>query len=120
VNKKNKKINRNGILTLSLKFCPLRRVICWFESMPVSLGVDSLDAVFAFGAFMLEVACGRRLIGQVILVDWVSECLKRGAILDASDPRLVGNYVVEEMELHGFENRPALLKCNTGQLVGPA
>ncbi|XP_059444239.1 L-type lectin-domain containing receptor kinase IV.2-like [Corylus avellana] len=64
--------------------------------------------VFAFGAFMLEVACGRKpielqaqgLAEGVILVDWVSECWRRGAILDASDPRLEGNnYVVEEMVL---------------------
>ncbi|KAB1225888.1 L-type lectin-domain containing receptor kinase V.5 [Morella rubra] len=61
--------------------------------------------VFAFGAFMLEMACGRRPIelqGQpenVILVDWVFECWRKGAILDASDPRLEGNYVVEEMIL---------------------
>jgi hypothetical protein len=59
--------------------------------------------VFAFGAFMLEVACGRRPIELqaqgVILVDWVSECWRREAILDASDPRLEGNYVVEEMKL---------------------
>jgi len=63
--------------------------------------------VFAFGAFMLEVACGRRPIELqaqglpegLILVDWVSECWRRDAILDASDPRLEGNFVVEEMEL---------------------
>ena len=61
--------------------------------------------VFAFGAFMLEVACGRRPIElhrlqeEVILIDWVFECWRKGAILDASDPRLEGNYVVEEMEL---------------------
>nr|XP_023914751.1 L-type lectin-domain containing receptor kinase IV.2-like isoform X1 [Quercus suber] len=61
--------------------------------------------VFSFGAFMLEVACGRRPVGlqglteDIILVDWVFECWRRGAILDASDPRLEGNYVVEEIEL---------------------
>ncbi|KAF3443483.1 hypothetical protein FNV43_RR13165 [Rhamnella rubrinervis] len=61
--------------------------------------------VFAFGAFMLEVACGRRPIhlqGQteeLILVDFVLECWKRGAILDASDQNLEGNYLAEEMEL---------------------
>jgi serine/threonine protein kinase len=59
--------------------------------------------VFAFGAFMLEVACGRKPTDVqaqgVILVDWVSESWRRDAILDASDPRLEGNYVVEEMEL---------------------
>jgi serine/threonine protein kinase len=61
--------------------------------------------VFAFGAFMLEVACGRRPIElqrlheEVILIDWVFECWRKGAIIGASDPRLEGNYVVEEMEL---------------------
>uniref|UniRef100_A0A2N9ITQ4 non-specific serine/threonine protein kinase n=1 Tax=Fagus sylvatica TaxID=28930 RepID=A0A2N9ITQ4_FAGSY len=61
--------------------------------------------VFAFGAFMLEVACGRKPIEprglpeEVILVDWVFGCWRKGAILDATDPRLEGNYVVEEMEL---------------------
>jgi serine/threonine protein kinase len=61
--------------------------------------------VFAFGAFMLEVACGRKPIEgmglpeQVILVDWVTECWRNGDILDASDPRLEGNYMVEKMVL---------------------
>jgi serine/threonine protein kinase len=61
--------------------------------------------VFAFGAFMLEVACGRKPIQprglpeEEILVDWVFGCWRKGAILDATDPRLEGNYVVEEMEL---------------------
>ncbi|KAM4095683.1 hypothetical protein ACJW30_08G047700 [Castanea mollissima] len=61
--------------------------------------------VFAFGAFMLEVACGRRPIEtqglptEMILVDYVFQCWRKGAILDASDPRLQGSYVKEEMEL---------------------
>ncbi|KAF3957178.1 hypothetical protein CMV_017783 [Castanea mollissima] len=62
--------------------------------------------VFAFGAFMLEVACGRKPIEiralpeEVILVDWVVfGCWRKEAILDASDPKLEGNYVVKEMEL---------------------
>ncbi|XP_048325071.2 L-type lectin-domain containing receptor kinase SIT1-like [Ziziphus jujuba] len=61
--------------------------------------------VFAFGALMLEVACGKRpivlqgLLEEVILVDLVMDCWKRGAILDASDPKLDGNYSAEEMEL---------------------
>lgn len=60
--------------------------------------------VFAFGAFLLEVACGRKPIDtsvppeDIFLVDLVSRCWKRGVILDASDPRLHGNYVVEQME----------------------
>ncbi|KAJ0021536.1 hypothetical protein Pint_32771 [Pistacia integerrima] len=59
--------------------------------------------VFAFGTFMLEVACGKRPMamepGEKGLVDWVTDFLKRGAIVDASDPRLEGIYVEEEMEL---------------------
>ncbi|KAI9388257.1 hypothetical protein POPTR_009G035701v4 [Populus trichocarpa] len=61
--------------------------------------------VFSFGTFMLEVACGRKPVEserppeEVVLVDWVLECWKRGAILGTGDPRLEGNYVVEEMEL---------------------
>ncbi|XP_058099375.1 L-type lectin-domain containing receptor kinase IV.1-like isoform X2 [Magnolia sinica] len=61
--------------------------------------------VFAFGAFMLEVACGRRPIDprsstdEEILVEWVSECWRRGTILSAADPKLGLDYEVEEMEL---------------------
>ncbi|XP_058099368.1 L-type lectin-domain containing receptor kinase SIT2-like [Magnolia sinica] len=61
--------------------------------------------VFSFGAFMLEVACGRRPIDprlpvdEVILVEWVSECWRRGTILAATDPKLGLDYEVEEMEL---------------------
>ncbi|KAI8525466.1 hypothetical protein RHMOL_Rhmol13G0232500 [Rhododendron molle] len=61
--------------------------------------------VFAFGAFILEVACGRRPIqlqqlpDKVILVDWVFEKWKEGAILETSDSRLGGDYLEEEMEL---------------------
>lgn len=61
--------------------------------------------VFAYGVFLLEVACGRRPIasnsntGQDILMDWVMECHQAGRILDAADPRLDSSYDVEEMEL---------------------
>ncbi|KAK3415764.1 hypothetical protein EUGRSUZ_H01495 [Eucalyptus grandis] len=60
--------------------------------------------VFAFGAFLLEVACGRRPIKQedtedVILVDWVFSCWDRGDILEARDPKLGVGFVEEEMEL---------------------
>ncbi|XP_077238956.1 L-type lectin-domain containing receptor kinase IV.1-like [Tasmannia lanceolata] len=61
--------------------------------------------VFSFGAFILEVACGRRPIDprvsaeELVLVDWVSECWRRGIILETSDPNLGNGYVVEEMEL---------------------
>ncbi|KAK3206332.1 hypothetical protein Dsin_020378 [Dipteronia sinensis] len=57
--------------------------------------------VFAFGAFMLEVACGRRPIelGKVDLVILVLDYWNRGDILDACDPRFEGIYVEEQMEL---------------------
>ncbi|KAL5991796.1 hypothetical protein ACLOJK_012707 [Asimina triloba] len=61
--------------------------------------------VFSFGVFMLEVACGRKPIEgeatleEVMLVDWVLECCKRGDIKLAADPRLEGEFGREEMEL---------------------
>ncbi|TYI33200.1 hypothetical protein ES332_A04G116300v1 [Gossypium tomentosum] len=60
--------------------------------------------VFAFGAFVLEVACGRRPILQsptdnVILVDWVYSCWCKGDILEAKDPYLGSDYAAEEVEL---------------------
>ncbi|KAF7847461.1 hypothetical protein BT93_L2945 [Corymbia citriodora subsp. variegata] len=60
--------------------------------------------VFAFGAFLLEVACGRRPIEHgdtedVILVDWVFSCWDKGDILEARDPKLESEFGEEEMEL---------------------
>ncbi|XP_057970992.1 L-type lectin-domain containing receptor kinase IV.2-like [Malania oleifera] len=62
--------------------------------------------VFAFGAFLLEVACGKRPIelqaapmDDIILVDWVFSCWSRGELLVVCDPKLGGDYVREEMEL---------------------
>ncbi|KAK7292935.1 hypothetical protein RJT34_15793 [Clitoria ternatea] len=61
--------------------------------------------VFAFGAFLLEVVCGRRPIEHigesesVILVDWVYDCWKTGEILMAKDPNLGLDYKSEEVEL---------------------
>ncbi|XP_058109722.1 L-type lectin-domain containing receptor kinase SIT2-like isoform X2 [Magnolia sinica] len=61
--------------------------------------------VFAFGVFMLEVACGRRPIEhhasaeESILIDWVLECWRRGTILNAADLKLESGYVAVEMEL---------------------
>ncbi|XP_055811136.1 L-type lectin-domain containing receptor kinase S.4 [Solanum dulcamara] len=54
--------------------------------------------VFAFGALLLEVACGRRPIEakalpeELIIVDWVLDKWKEGAILEVVDPRLNGKY----------------------------
>ncbi|XP_047068692.1 L-type lectin-domain containing receptor kinase SIT2-like [Lolium rigidum] len=61
--------------------------------------------VFAFGVFLLEVACGRRPIGSdehnnpVVLVDWVLEHHSNGSIIDAVDSRLMGKFNTEEVTL---------------------
>ncbi|CAN6471587.1 unnamed protein product [Victoria cruziana] len=61
--------------------------------------------VYAYGAFLLEVACGRRPIqpespwNEIILVDLVHSLWKEGRILDAMDKRLGNSYVEEEAEL---------------------
>ncbi|KAI3903474.1 hypothetical protein MKW98_032128 [Papaver atlanticum] len=60
-----------------------------------------------FGALLLEVACGRRPIElnvpeseeSEILVDWVLNRWRSGAILQTSDPLLGNEYIKEEMEL---------------------
>ncbi|XP_057833757.2 L-type lectin-domain containing receptor kinase SIT2 [Cryptomeria japonica] len=60
--------------------------------------------VFSFGALLLEVACGRRPLheskdpAQVVLVEWVWDLYTTDSLLDAVDPKLQGNYGVEEME----------------------
>ncbi|XP_061349736.1 L-type lectin-domain containing receptor kinase IV.1-like isoform X2 [Gastrolobium bilobum] len=61
--------------------------------------------VFAFGAFLLEVVCGKRPIEHIgehetrILVDWVYACGKRGEILEAKDVNLGIDYRSDEVEL---------------------
>lgn len=54
--------------------------------------------VFAFGALLLEVVCGRRPIEpkalpeELILVDWVSERWQTGSVLEVVDPKLNGDF----------------------------
>uniref|UniRef100_A0A0E0EYA9 non-specific serine/threonine protein kinase n=1 Tax=Oryza meridionalis TaxID=40149 RepID=A0A0E0EYA9_9ORYZ len=70
--------------------------------------------VFAFGAFLLEVTCGRRPIEEeevagastgtddddrFVLVDWVLGRWREGAITDAVDAKLGGEYDAAEAEL---------------------
>ncbi|XP_022765116.1 L-type lectin-domain containing receptor kinase S.4-like [Durio zibethinus] len=58
--------------------------------------------VFAFGALLLEVVCGRRPIEpkalpeELILVDWVWERWQSGAVLEVVDPKLNGDF--DELE----------------------
>ncbi|MQM22803.1 hypothetical protein Taro_055860 [Colocasia esculenta] len=59
--------------------------------------------VFAFGVFLLEVACGRRPVDpkspevEMVLVDWVLRCWRSERILQVVDPRM-REYVAEEVE----------------------
>ncbi|XWS43749.1 hypothetical protein CRYUN_Cryun16bG0130600 [Craigia yunnanensis] len=59
--------------------------------------------VYAFGALLLEVACGRRPIEpkalpeELLLVDWVWEKFRQGRVLDVVDTCLDGQYDEGEM-----------------------
>ncbi|XP_059666298.1 L-type lectin-domain containing receptor kinase S.4-like [Cornus florida] len=76
--------------------------------------------VFAFGALLLEVVCGRRPIEpkalpeELILVDWVWDRWKQGAIFDVVDKRLKGEYdevevvVVIKLGLMCSNNEPSV------------
>ncbi|XVE61933.1 hypothetical protein DITRI_Ditri06bG0078100 [Diplodiscus trichospermus] len=61
--------------------------------------------VYAFGALLLEVSCGRRPIEpkalpeELVLVDWVWEKFRQGRVLDVVDTRLNGQYDEGEMML---------------------
>ncbi|KAL1825562.1 hypothetical protein ACET3Z_012340 [Daucus carota] len=58
--------------------------------------------VYSFGAFLLEVVCGRRPIDvrkEVLLVDQVCSLWNKGEIIQAVDHKLGVDYVVEEVEL---------------------
>ncbi|KAF3635840.1 L-type lectin-domain containing receptor kinase IV.3 [Capsicum annuum] len=65
----------------------------------------TISDVYAFGAFLLEVACGRRPIDprvsdeDIVLVDYVFSCWNRGDILLAIDQNLGNEFVKEEVEL---------------------
>ncbi|RCV13681.1 hypothetical protein SETIT_2G365200v2 [Setaria italica] len=61
--------------------------------------------VFAFGAFLLEVTCGRRPIEQdehgnhTVLVDWVTEHWRRGLMVDAADTMIPDGFNPDEVSL---------------------
>ncbi|KAK1275398.1 L-type lectin-domain containing receptor kinase IV.1 [Acorus gramineus] len=66
-------------------------------------GTTATD-VFSFGAFLLEVVCGRRPIDiraeeQMNLVDWVLDHWQRGMVMETVDKWLESEYAVEEVEL---------------------
>ncbi|CAM0145356.1 unnamed protein product [Urochloa decumbens] len=61
--------------------------------------------VFAFGAFLLEVTCGRRPIEQdeqgnhTVLVDWITDRWHRGLIIDAADTMIPDGFSPDEVSL---------------------
>ncbi|KAB5540847.1 hypothetical protein DKX38_013821 [Salix brachista] len=66
---------------------------------------EATNVVGTVGYLAPEVACGRKPVEsekppeEVVLVDWVFECWKRGTVLGTVDPRLEGNSAEEEMKL---------------------
>nr|CAB3463945.1 unnamed protein product [Digitaria exilis] len=66
-----------------------------------------LTDVFAFGVFLLEVACGRQPVSnggvrhgrRTLLVDRVLECWRAGELLETVDARLRGGYDADEARL---------------------
>ncbi|CAA0411046.1 unnamed protein product [Arabidopsis thaliana] len=71
----------------------------------ITMGASTGTDVYAFGVFMLEVTCGRRPVEPQLQVEkrhmikWVCECWKKDSLLDATDPRLGGKFVAEEVEM---------------------
>ncbi|CAL4998109.1 unnamed protein product [Urochloa decumbens] len=67
---------------------------------------STLTDVFAYGAFLLEVTCGQRIINQnntddnpCLLVDWVIEHWQNASLIQTVDRRLQGNYNNDEVNL---------------------
>ncbi|KAH7848716.1 hypothetical protein Vadar_006608 [Vaccinium darrowii] len=71
------------------------------EYMHTGKATEQSD-VYAFGAVLLEVVCGRKPLTQIdehqFLVDWVWELHHEGRLLEAIDSRLGEDYQVEEAE----------------------
>ncbi|CAH8380796.1 unnamed protein product [Eruca vesicaria subsp. sativa] len=71
----------------------------------ITMGASTVTDVYAFGVFMLEVACGRKPVepGMEVekrfLIKWVCECWKKDCLLDARDSRFGAEFVPEEVEL---------------------
>ncbi|KAF8083389.1 hypothetical protein N665_0776s0014 [Sinapis alba] len=71
----------------------------------VTTGASTATDVYGFGAFLLEVTCGRRPVEPALpeerrsLVKWVCQCWKMASLLGARDPRLSGEISAEEVEM---------------------
>ncbi|KAL9831296.1 putative L-type lectin-domain containing receptor kinase I.2 RLK-Pelle-L-LEC family [Arabidopsis thaliana] len=71
----------------------------------ISTGTSTKTDVYAFGAFMLEVTCGRRPFDPEMpvekrhLVKWVCECWMKHSLIDAIDTRLRDKFTLGEVEM---------------------
>ncbi|CAB72488.1 receptor-like protein kinase [Arabidopsis thaliana] len=71
----------------------------------ISTGTSTKTDVYAFGAFMLEVTCGRRPFDPEMpvekrhLVKWVCECWRKHSLVDAIDTRLRDKFTLGEVEM---------------------
>ncbi|KAH0867326.1 hypothetical protein HID58_074348, partial [Brassica napus] len=68
----------------------------------ITMGTSTKTDVYAFGAFILEVTCGRRPVEPKLpvekqyLVKWVCERWRSGSLLETRDTRLGGEFLPEE------------------------
>ncbi|KAF3598086.1 hypothetical protein DY000_02020985 [Brassica cretica] len=71
----------------------------------ITMGTSTKTDVYAIGAFILEVTCGRRHVEPELpvekqyLVKWVCERWRSGSLLETRDPRLGGEFLPEEVEM---------------------
>lgn len=70
-----------------------------------TVGTSTRTNVYAFGAFMLEVTCGRRPLDHKIpaekmhLIKWVCDCCRSDYLLDAIDIRMGLEYSEEGIDM---------------------
>ncbi|CAA7030943.1 unnamed protein product [Microthlaspi erraticum] len=70
-----------------------------------TMGASTETDVYGFGAFLLEVTCGRRPVEPGLegerrfLVQWVCQCWRMASLLGARDARLRGEFSAEEVEM---------------------
>ncbi|XP_010425968.1 PREDICTED: L-type lectin-domain containing receptor kinase I.3-like [Camelina sativa] len=71
----------------------------------ITMGTSMKTDVYAFGAFLLEVTCGRRPVEPELpvrkqyLVKWVFECWKQACLLETRDSRLGAEFISAEVEM---------------------
>ncbi|KAL1208095.1 L-type lectin-domain containing receptor kinase I.3 [Cardamine amara subsp. amara] len=71
----------------------------------IAMGTSTKTDVYAFGAFVLEVTCGRRPVEPELpvekqyMIKWVWECWKRASLLETRDPRLGREFKFDEVEM---------------------